>query len=38
MLNTVIIENKEFMEMEGYIWTGENWMSVAEFVASIGAK
>ncbi len=38
MLNTVIIENKEFMEMEGYIWTGENWMSVAEFVASIGAN
>ena len=38
MLNTVIIENIEFMEMEGYSWTGENWMSVTEFIASLELK
>ncbi len=38
MLNTVIIENTEFMEMEGYIWTGENWMSVTDFIASLELK
>jgi len=29
MFNTVIIDNKEFIEVMGFIWIDGNWQSIA---------